>query len=123
MSFEAFWKAYPRRVAKLAAKRAYEKAIKNATHQEIMEGVERYVAYTKNTEQRFIAHPATWLNSGRWEDDLTDARALANLSVGSVFASLASKMESNSVLVRCIQGDEGIREAFPLLSFAFEQPE
>lgn len=41
-------------------------------------------------------------------------------SVGSVFGNLAAKMESDNG-VRRIQGDEGIREAFPLLSFAAEQ--
>ncbi len=43
-------------------------------------------------------------------------------SVGSVFGNLAAQMERDDG-VRRIQGDEGVREAFPLLSFAFEQPE
>lgn len=43
-------------------------------------------------------------------------------SVGSVFGNLAAQMESNNG-VRRLQGDEGIREAFPLLSFASDEPQ
>lgn len=122
MSFDTFWQCYPRRVAKLEAKKAYEKALKSATHQEIMAGVERYAIHTRNTEHQYIKHPASWLRAGCWEDELHDNRVMARQSVGSVFGNLAAQMESNSGNeLRRIQGDEGIRETFPLLSFAFEQ--
>lgn len=74
MAFDTFWQCYPRRVAKLAAKKAYEKALKCATHQQIMEGVERYAIHTRSTEHQFIKHPASWLNAGCWEDELQDTR-------------------------------------------------
>ena len=44
-------------------------------------------------------------------------------SVGSVFGNLAAQMESGNGVVRRLQGDEGIREAFPLLSFATDEPQ
>ena len=123
MSFDTFWQAYPRRVAKMEAKKAYDKALKSATHQEIMDGVQRYAIYTQSTEHRFIKHPASWLRAGCWEDELQDTRSMAlkPKSVGSVFGSLAAQMERDNG-VRRIQGNEGIREAVPSLPFAFDEP-
>lgn len=120
MSFDTFWQAYPRRVAKMEAKKAYDKALKSATHQEIMDGVQRYAIYTQSTEHRFIKHPASWLRAGCWEDELTDNRKLAPQSVGSVFGNLAAQMERDNG-VRSIQGNEGPRAAIPSLPFTFEE--
>ena len=66
-AFEAFWKHYPRRVGKLAAIRAYEKARRLANAEEILAGVERY----KRTKPQYAdwAHPSSWLNAGRWMDE------------------------------------------------------
>ncbi len=71
MSFEVFWQRYPRRKCKKAARDKYEKALKIATHEEIMAGVERYRAdiARKGTEEQFVAHAATWLHNERWEDE------------------------------------------------------
>lgn len=74
--FEEFYAAYPRHVGKEAARRAFVKAVKNkAKASDIVEGARRYAAATAaaGTETRFIAHPATWLNAGRWSDDMQDA--------------------------------------------------
>lgn len=74
--FEEFYAAYPRHVGKEAARRAFVKAVKNkAPAADIIEGARRYAAATAaaGTETRFIAHPATWLNAGRWSDDMQDA--------------------------------------------------
>jgi hypothetical protein len=35
----------------------------------IMVAVERYAAEVRDTEPKFILHPATWLNGKRWEDE------------------------------------------------------
>ena len=74
--FEDFYAAYPRHVGKEAARRAFEKAVKAGTPAaDIVEGARRYAAATAaaGTETRYIAHPATWLNAGRWNDDMEDA--------------------------------------------------
>lgn len=74
--FEEFYAAYPRHVGKEAARRAFVKAVKNkAPAADIIEGARRYAAATTaaGTETRYIAHPATWLNAGRWSDDMQDA--------------------------------------------------
>ena len=67
--FEEFWSYYPRRVGKLAAQRAYDTARKRATADAILAGVMAYVR-TMPQEERFRPHPATWLNQGRWMDEL-----------------------------------------------------
>lgn len=74
--FLDFYAAYPRHVGKEAARRAFEKAVKAGTPAaDIVEGARRYAAATAaaGTETRYVAHPATWLNAGRWSDDMEDA--------------------------------------------------
>lgn len=67
--FEEFWQVYPRNVAKQSALNAYTKARKGGTeHEAVITGTRRYADECRGKEQRFIAHPATWLNAGRWED-------------------------------------------------------
>jgi len=69
--FDAFWKAYPHRVGKLAAQRAFGKALRNgATSDEILSGVKRYVRC--KPEWQAWAHPTSWLNAGRWLDETND---------------------------------------------------
>nr|DAS15195.1 MAG TPA: replisome organizer protein [Caudoviricetes sp.] len=74
--FLDFYAVYPRHVGKEAARRAFVKAVKAGTPAaDIIEGARRYAAATAaaGTETRYIAHPATWLNAGRWSDDMQDA--------------------------------------------------
>lgn len=64
---EEFYAAYPRKVAKPKALRAYAAARKKADHATIMAGLERY----KRTKPAYAdwAHPASWLNAERWADE------------------------------------------------------
>jgi hypothetical protein len=68
--FEAFLLAYPRKVGKGAAFRSWKPIIKTVPAIDIIAGVERYKAILreKHTEEKYIAHPGTWLNQRRWED-------------------------------------------------------
>lgn len=65
--FGEFWKAYPRRVGKLDAQRAYAKARTQASAAEILDGIARYVA--NKPDYADWAHPGTWLRAGRWMDE------------------------------------------------------
>lgn len=65
--FDSFWSAYPRRVGKDAARRAWGKATRRATAEVILAAVQVYPFDTARPQ--FIPHPATWLNGGRWADD------------------------------------------------------
>lgn len=69
--FEQFWVAYPRHIAKAAARAAFTRAVKSAPAVEITSGAERFAGQCQreNREIRFIPHPTTWLNQRRWEDD------------------------------------------------------
>lgn len=70
--FDEFWAAYPRHVAKAAAVRAYAKARKAALAGEIVKGAHALAerCYAEQTDQKYIPHPATWLNQARWNDHL-----------------------------------------------------
>lgn len=74
-AFDAFWKIYPRKVGKIVAKAAFEKALGVTTPQEIIQGAERF-ASDPNRVDEFTPHPSTWLNQGRWADDPLPERTL-----------------------------------------------
>lgn len=68
--FDDFWEAYPNKKAKIAARKAYDKALKEATHEEIMAGVRNYVeAEPWDGNMHHCKHPTTWLNGGCWDDE------------------------------------------------------
>lgn len=67
--FDEFWKLYPRKTAKAAAVKAWRRARKAATVEEILTGVERYAKERAGQDPKYTAHPATWLNDARWDDD------------------------------------------------------
>ena len=66
MTFDKFWADYPRKRAKPAAQRAWEK-IKPSERLDVMEGLARAVQ-SRQWKAGIIPHPATWLNGRRWED-------------------------------------------------------
>ena len=69
-SFERFWAAYPRKVGKQAAKKSFERV--KVPLETLLAAIERQKGsdqWTKNNGQ-FIPHPATWLNQGRWDDEI-----------------------------------------------------
>ena len=68
--FTEFWNAYPRKLDKAKAFRAFKSAVKRAKFEDILAGV---IAYrndpTRNPD--FTKYPATWLNSDSWENAAT----------------------------------------------------
>ena len=68
--FERFWLAYPRKVGKADARKAFAKV--KVPVETLLSAIDQQ----KSSEQwttdngRFIPNPATWLNQGRWEDEL-----------------------------------------------------
>jgi len=67
--FETFWQAYPRRVAKMNAWKAWVKNVPPL--QEVLTALEwqRNQDQWSKDEGKFIPHPATYLNQWRWEDE------------------------------------------------------
>ena len=76
-SFEKFWKAYPRHEAKQRAIPALERALKKTTIDTILNAIEKQKHSDKCTKDngQFIPHPATWLNGGCWDDEITVAES------------------------------------------------
>lgn len=78
MEFDQFWAQYPRKVGKLAGKKAFDKAMKLTTLENILQGVALLKRETAGKETTFIPHPATWLNDGRWDDEPIRTKPAAN---------------------------------------------
>lgn len=66
-AFRKFWACYPRKTGKLGAQKAFTKALKLATVDEIVAGVERYIL--RKPDYADYCHPETFLNKGRWMDE------------------------------------------------------
>ena len=69
--FKDWYEAYPLHKAPDAAMRAYNSALKkpNVTPEILLLGAKRYRAQVAGKDKSFIAHPASWLNDGRWQDE------------------------------------------------------
>lgn len=75
-AFAEFYAAYPRKVAKPDALKAWNSlALQNGSIERVMAGL----AAAKGSEQwarengKFVPYPATWLRGRRWEDELAPA--------------------------------------------------
>jgi hypothetical protein len=70
--FEKFWTAYPHQVEREKAVHAFVAALKHASVDEIVAGVERYKA-TKSPDLNW-RKPALWLRDRRWRDNPAPAK-------------------------------------------------
>ena len=68
MEFSQFWRAYPRKTSKPAAKRAYGAARKKVDHETILSGAKAYAGQRAGQDQKFTKQPATWLNNECWAE-------------------------------------------------------
>lgn len=67
--FDAFWSAYPRKVGKGAARKAFVKAMSGADApalDDLLAAVRAYAASIR--DMNYCAHPTTWLKQERWSD-------------------------------------------------------
>jgi len=69
LGFSAFWDAYPRKVGKLAAEKAYASALKKTDSDALLAGAIRYAREQRGKDPVYIAHASTWLNRGSWLDE------------------------------------------------------
>jgi hypothetical protein len=68
-AFDDFWKSYPRKVGKEAARKAFVKCgIALPVLLDAL-GHQQASAQWQREGGRFVPHPATWLNQGRWQDE------------------------------------------------------
>lgn len=72
-AFDVFWAAYPRKVGKGAARKAFAK-LPAAVFPLLVPAVEaqKLSAQWRKNGGEYIPNPATWLNQERWDDKLPD---------------------------------------------------
>ena len=103
--FAEFWEEYPKKVGKKAAQTSWNK-IKPDT--ELFERIISAVATAKRSEQwnkengRYIPNPATWLNQGRWDDELPLSPTIPQQSRGN-----AGKPNTRAILESIIAEEGG----------------
>ena len=66
--FDDFWTAFPRKIAKGAARRAFKTALKKTTPETLVDGARRYARDRAGKDDQYTKHPASWLNGECWED-------------------------------------------------------
>jgi hypothetical protein len=67
--FDEWYEIYPRKRGKIAARKAWAKAMKITTADECIAALHRQMAGLLREQPEFRPHPATWLNEGRWDDE------------------------------------------------------
>ena len=72
--FEKFWKTYPKKVGRKAALKAWKRAKKDGLPDivrlvMVVEKQKRSAQWRQNNGQ-YIPNPETWLNQGRWDDEV-----------------------------------------------------
>ena len=73
--FDLFWKAYPRKESKPAAKNAFKKVKPDQELLEKMiESIERWKTSSQWNEDggKYIPYPASWLGQRKWEDEIKE---------------------------------------------------
>lgn len=94
--FEEFWKQYPRKVGKGDARKKWMRIEPN---DELFHRILSAVEAAKKSEQwqrdngQFIPHPATWLNQGRWDDELGNTAGRSNQPSSNPFWDLVQSGE------------------------------
>ena len=80
-AFLDFWTAYPRKVGKADASKAYQRAAKHLADSDCLDPAgflrhqaEQFAASPAGNAGEFVPYPATWLNQARYEDDPAEWR-------------------------------------------------
>ena len=81
--FDLFCEYYPRKIGQGDAKASFVKAVKKTGDEYLI--IEKAVAYANHCiktlkDPKFIPHAATWLNQGRWDDELEERSGFEDLS-------------------------------------------
>jgi hypothetical protein len=81
-SFETFWLLYPKRIAKADAVKAWNKAIKKKTVDELIALTKAY-SESKLPDMTYIPYPASWLNKELYESvEVQENKPLQKLKIG-----------------------------------------
>lgn len=95
--FDDWWAAYPNKVGKADARRAFERARRKATLADLIAGLRRYIDH--KPPDRPWCNPATWLNGERWLDE--PARTIAPTQPRSTGGARASRSTPDPLFALC----------------------
>ena len=99
ITFEQFYKLYPRRVGRFLAEKSFKKlSIKDRF--DAYNGLINYIKVWKanETEKQFIPHPSTFINQRRWEDEIELPKQKAEFKkdgTGRFFVGYCSKCRAS----------------------------
>jgi predicted phage replisome organizer len=67
--FERFWKAYPKKKGKDAARKSFKRV--TVPVETLLDAIEKQKTWSEwqRDNGQYIPNPSTWLNQGRWEDE------------------------------------------------------
>ncbi|WP_159709853.1 DUF1376 domain-containing protein [Geminicoccus flavidas] len=111
--FEVWWQAYPRKIGRKATLEAYQRARDEAEAGQLLAAVQAAAVASKaeGTQDRFIPHPANWLEQRRWQDQAAEVPAapaepieLARLAAGALLAT-QSRARYDALLERVGPGE------------------
>jgi hypothetical protein len=116
-AFQAFYAAYPRKVARAAALKAWLKLKPDVTLQTRILGAVAFQRKSKDwlDDKKFVPHPATYLNHARWEDEVPGMPTMAAAADGPTwlqsagFFSLAEAMNARCHVGNAHEFKDGMR--------------
>lgn len=82
--FDIFWNECPRKIGKKKAESIYKKLInkKEVSEELLIKAMKNYSLSVAKTELKYIVHPVTWLNQGRWDDEIIKQEKNKNFQLG-----------------------------------------
>lgn len=66
--FNKFWSTVPNKDGKAAARKSFDKALKNKSVDELIDAYKANIAYC-DSSKRYYRNPSTWLNQEGWDDE------------------------------------------------------
>lgn len=70
--FEQWYSRYPRKEAKENGRKAFIKARQTVSLETLTTSLEKYNKAMAGKDRQYLALPATWLNAGRWQDEIPE---------------------------------------------------
>ena len=113
MQFDEFWKLYPRKVAKLVAKRSWGR-LSNKDKEIISIMLPQHLLRWEDKELQYIPHASTWLNQRRFEDELEPLPKKEISSDERIELEMKERREYEKEASKDIATPEEIREALGL---------
>ena len=84
-TFESFWLLFPKRVAKLDAKKAWAR-ISEKDRVAALVGLVAWRQLWMQNDPQFVPHAASWLRGERWTDELPEQWAASRPASHAAFA-------------------------------------